>query len=178
MTVLTRNPETTDLLQPTKYLLTFDRIPTVQYFCQEANLPDISIGQAEYATPILNLNFPGTKITYSSFDISFIVDESLSGWNELYKWFRSIASPETTDERKELSELQKMYAQKNRKYKFQSDGHLTLLTNLNNINVRIQFFNMFPTSLSGISFDTKLSAEDVITCRASFTYDYFNIEPL
>ena len=47
MTVLTRAPQNTNYLQPSKFLLSFDRMPTVQYFCQEVNLPGVSMGQAK-----------------------------------------------------------------------------------------------------------------------------------
>ena len=60
MTALTRSPQNTNYLQPTKYILTLDRIPTVQYFCQEANVPGISLGQA--AVSYTHLTLPTKRI--------------------------------------------------------------------------------------------------------------------
>jgi hypothetical protein len=175
MTAINRVPVNTDLLQPTKYILTFDRLPSMQYFCQEVNVPGVSIGTAEFSTPILNLKLPGTKITYENLNISFLVDQNLSSWNEIYKWFRNIASPESMAERDALSTTVKMNGIKTKKYNYESDATLSVLTNTNNVNFKIQFLNIYPLSLSGINFNTTLSADDIITCSATFNYDYFNI---
>ena len=95
-------------------------------------------------------------------------------WKDLHDWFRSIAAPSGTDERNELTSLQNTYKGKNSSY---SDGTLTILTALNNPNVRINFYNMFPVSLSDLQLDTKMSADDIITADAIFQYDQFKIVP-
>ena len=94
MTVLNRTPQNTNPLQPTKFLLTFSRIPTTQYFCQEVNIPGVSLGEVDRVTPFLDMFSPGTKLKYDPLDISFIVDESLQSWKDLYNWFISIADPD------------------------------------------------------------------------------------
>jgi len=53
MTAITRSPENTNLLQPTKFLLTFDRIRATQYFCQSVNLPGVSLGEVNRAQMVL-----------------------------------------------------------------------------------------------------------------------------
>jgi len=175
MTALTRQPQNTNFLQPTKFLLTFDRITTVQYFCQSANIPGVGLGEAPLNFPGLDVFAPGNKLEYSPFNISFLVDEKLQSWQELHSWFRSIASPEGTDERNTLRALQNNGKVLKTSY---SDATLTVLNNLNNPVVRVQFINCFPTSLSDINFDTKQSADDILTTDATFRYDYFNFLPV
>ena len=99
MTVLNRNPQNTNLLQPTKFLLVFDRIPNVQYFCQTVNVPGVVLGEVVRETPFLDMYSPGTKLKYDPFDIDFIVDEELQSWKDLYKWFISIADPDGFEQR-------------------------------------------------------------------------------
>lgn len=176
MNALTRTPENTNLLQPTKFLLVFDRLPTVQFFCQSVNLPGINLGQAPINTPMLDFFAPGNKITYNPFNIHFLVDEELKSWQELHSWFRSIASPESFDERNRLSALQNQYG--NKKQKGYSDATLTVLSALNNPILRIRFYNVFPITLSDITFDTTQSADDIITADAVFMFDYFNFEDI
>ena len=60
MTVLTRTPENTNPLQPTKFLLTFKKIKDTQYFCQSVNIPGVSLGEVVRATPFLDMYSPGT----------------------------------------------------------------------------------------------------------------------
>jgi hypothetical protein len=172
MNALTRTPQNTNLLQPTKFLLTFDRIPTAQFFCQSVNIPGINLGQAPINTPTLDVFAPGNKIMYNPLNIQFLVDESLTGWRELHNWFRSIASPEGFEERNRLTELQnKLRSSRMKSY---SDGTLTVLSSLNNPILRVQFKNMFPITLSDIIFDSTQSADDIISADAVFVFDSFD----
>ena len=72
MTAINRSPENTNLLQSTKFLLTFDRIRTTQYFCQTVNLPGVSLGEVSRATPFLDMYSTGTKLTYDPLVVEFI----------------------------------------------------------------------------------------------------------
>ena len=171
MTTLTRTPVNTNLLQPTKYLLTFSRMPTVQYFCQAVNLPGVSVGQAPITFPSVTVYSPGNQIAYNNFNIEFTVDEEVQSWKELYEWFRSFSSPDGTDERTLLS--QKQNQGKTVKKPWYSDATLTVLSALNNPILRVEFINIFPVSLSDLQFDTKLSADDIMTADANFVYDQF-----
>jgi len=172
MSALGRTPQNTNLLQPTKYLLVFDRISTTQYFCQSLNIPGISLGEVTINSQGMDIHSPGNKLSYNEFNINFIVDEQLESWKQLYNWFQSIASPLGTDERNRLSSLQNQYTPDTR-FKNFSDSTLTILSALNNPIMRVQFTNMFPLTLSDINFDTAQSADDIITASASFRYEYF-----
>lgn len=176
MSVLTRVPENTNPLQPTKFLLTFDRIGAVTYFCQSVRLPGVSMGQAPYNTPLLDIQAPGNKLSFNPFSVNFIVDEELVGWQRIYEWFNSMASPKGLEYRKSLSQKQNEYKAGN--LDSYSDATLTIISALNNPIVRVQFYNVFPTSLSDIDFDTTQSAENIITSEVSFVYDYFEFLPV
>lgn len=174
MTALTRTPENTNPLQSSKFILAFERLPTVQYFCQEANLPGVSLGSTTLPTPLRDVPIAGNKLSYSEFDVTFIVDEQIQSWNELYKWLLSIGSPKSISERTRLNQLQNEYTTGNSYY---SDATLTIVSALNNPLLRINYYRMFPISLSDIKFDTQKSADTIITAVASFQYEYFEITP-
>jgi hypothetical protein len=174
MTAFNRTPQNTNLLQPTKFILTFDRIGTSQFFCQSVNLPGINLGQAPISSPMLDYFAPGNKITYNPFNVHFLLDESVEGWRHIHNWFRSIASPVNFEERKRLTDVQNVG--KNTNLKYYSDGTLTVLSSLNNPILRVKLINMFPISLSDIIFDSSQSADDVMTADATFIFDYFEFE--
>ena len=174
MTALTRTPENTNPLQSSKFILAFGRLPTVQYFCQEANLPGVSLGSATFPTPLRDVPIAGNKLSYNEFDVTFIVDEQLQSWNELYKWLLAIGSPKSMNERTRLNELQNEYTSGNSYY---SDATLTIMSALNNPLLRVNYHRMFPISISDIKFDTQLSADTIVTATASFQYEYFEITP-
>jgi len=168
MTVLNRNPVNTNPLQPTKFLLTFSRIPDVQYFCQTVNVPGVVLGEVTRETPFLDMYSPGTKLKYEPFDIDFIIDEELSSWKNLYKWFISIADPDGFEQRDGLLSKQNEHL---------SDATLTILSALNNPVLRIEFRNIFPLTMSDLDFNTQLSADTIMTCKSTFRYQSYNYLP-
>jgi len=166
MTVLNRNPQNTNLLQPTKFLLVFNRLPAVQYFCQTVNIPGVTLGEVTRETPFLDMYFPGTKLKYEPFDIDFLIDEELTTWKNMYDWFISIADPDGFEKRDGSIELQQN--------KHLSDATLTILSALNNPLLRIEFRNTFPLTMTDLVFDTKESADTIMTCKATFRYESYN----
>ena len=178
MTALSRTPQNTNLLQPTKFLLTFDRIGAATYFCQSVNIPGVSVGQAPINFPSVIVYSPGNQITYNNFNMTFLVNEDVQSWKDLHDWFRSFASPDGTDERNLKTALQNQYNNMASDKQQYSDATLTVLSALNNPILRVEFTNMFPVSLSDIMFDTKQSADDVITADATFVYDQFKFVPV
>jgi hypothetical protein len=86
----------------------------------------------------------------------------------------SFASPKGTDERNRLTAQQNQNTLNSTNLKQYSDGTLTILNALNNPVSRIQFYNMFPSSLSDLNFDTKLSADDIITGDATFYFESYD----
>ena len=175
MTVLTRTPENTNLLQPTKFLVTFDRIPETQYFCQKVNIPGMRMPEAPINSPFHQYSVAGLNIQYNYLEITFLVDEALQSWENLYNWFLSISSPKGFEDRNKYKSLQNAQFPQN-PFPSYSTVYLTILSNLNNPIKRIRFDNAFPLSLSDIEFDTTRSADDVITATASFNYEYFEFE--
>ena len=165
MTAINRSPENTNLLQSTKFLLTFDRIRTTQYFCQTVNLPGVSLGEVSRATPFLDMYSPGTKLTYDPLVVEFILDEELQGWKNLYDWFLTMADPDGFEKRDGSRELQTN--------KHFSDATLSILSGLNNPLVRIHYVNLFPLSISDIRFDTTQSADTILTATATFRYQSY-----
>ena len=144
MTALNRIPQNTNYLQATKFLLTFSRINNTQYFCQEVNIPGVSLGTVDRVTPFLDMYSPGTKLTYEPLSVEFLLDESLQGWKNLYDWFLTMADPDGFEKRDGSRELQTQ--------KHFSDATLSILSGLNNPIIRIQYKNVFPLSISDIKF--------------------------
>lgn len=155
-----RNPENSNFQQPTKFQLAFPQTDDMVFFCQEVDIPGVSMGEAVHVTPNLDLYVPGTKIVYDPLTVSFLINEGISSWLGLYNWMKGI----TTD--------------MNPKWQKRQDAILTIFSNKNNPIIRFEFKNIFPQTVSRISMSTKESAEEVLTCSATFRYDYFIVTTL
>jgi hypothetical protein len=174
MTALTRNPENTNYLQPTKFQVVFPKITTVTYFCQEVNIPGLGATPATQPTPFIDLPRPGDKLKYGEFDVEFVVDEEMWSWQVIHDWIRGYTFPCSFEEYK-LMNRDSLISLKSAQPQY-SDGQLTILSALNNPKVKVKFMNIFPVSLSPIKFNTMQSADNIITATASFRYHLFNIE--
>lgn len=159
MTVLTRTPVNTGLLQETKFQLFIPGMNNMIFFCTKANLPGCSIDVNSQPTPLMNIPRAGSKLEHEPLNITFIVDENLAAWREVYSWIENMAPPARPFQK---PDWQKYH-----------NAILTFYTNLNNPNLRVKFFKLFPVSLSSVEMDTGGSAETTLSATATFRFDYF-----
>jgi len=176
MTIITRNPENPNFLQPNKFQLNFSRAPNIQYFCQSLSVPGISLSEVPRQTPFVDLYSPGEKAIYDVLNITFMVDEHLSAWLEMHDWIRAMTFPENFDEYKNLSRLSKNIS--NPKTPQFSDATLTVLSSSNNPTWRFKFIDCFPTSISAFVLSASDSPENVVTADATIRFAYYNIEKM
>jgi len=180
MAAITRGPTNRDLLQSTKFKLNFTRIPGTTFFCQTVNLPGVSLTEVPRNTPFVDLFVPGEKIIYDTLNITFLIDEYLITWLQLHDWIRAMTFPVDFKEYADMGKLSRV-SEFRRSAKLPpqySDATVTVYTNKNNPNYRINYKDLFPTTLSGIQFSSMDSAENIITADASFRYSYYNIEKI
>jgi hypothetical protein len=180
MSALTRNPINKDLLQSTKFRLTFQRLPEVTYFCQTAMLPGVSLTEVPRNTPFVDLYSPGEKIQYDPMTISFLVDEDIQSWLHIHDWIRACTFPTNFNEYRNLQKLNMGATGRNVQKAMPqfSDATLSIYTNKNNPNIRVKLYDMFPVTLDGLQFSSMDSAENIITATATFRFSYFNIDKI
>jgi hypothetical protein len=159
MAKLIQQPTNTSLLQPTKFQLTFARMPSVTYFCQTFNLPGLSMSEIVRSTPFVDLYVHGDKVQYEALDITFTVDEDLKTWLEMHNWITGLTFPKNFGGTV-------------------SDAVMTVMSNKNTPNIRVTFKDCFPTSVSSINFDYTMDANMILTASASFRYNYFDVDIL
>jgi len=172
MAKLNKQPTNTSFLQPTKFQLTFTRMPNITYFCQTFNLPGISMSEIVHNTPFVDLYVHGDKVQYEPLDLTFMVDEDLRGWLEIHDWITGLTFPKNFDQYRRLVKDNEDYGGT------VSDAVMTLISNKNTPNIRITFKDCFPTSVSSIAFDYTMDASMTLTSSATFRYNYFDIDIL
>lgn len=168
-------PINTSLQAPNRYQVTFNRVPNTSYFCQNLNIPGVSLGEIIRNTPFVDLYSPGEKLIYDSFNITFLLDEDLKAWLDIHDWMRALTFPEDFKEYRDLPRLSKFSNKPNPQF---SDATVTILTSKYNANYSVKLFDCFPVSLSSIMFNSSDSAESTITADATFRFAYFNIDKL
>ena len=181
---LDRQPDNLDLARPTQFRFSILKIPNTEYFIQEVNLPGIAFsGDAVLNTRFTSLNMMGDTVNYEPLEISFSVQENLSNWREIHDWMVGIGFPENTAQFAEaISDASatrtSVPSRTANVSTLQSDATLMIMTNKNNPTVKVNFKNVYPTSLSGVSFDTKDTDSQNLTATMTMSYDYYNLEVL
>lgn len=160
-------PLTTNVnfLSPLGFRFQLNRAPNVEYFCQAATLPSISMTEVIQQNPFVAIPRPGDRIVYEPFTLRFRVDENMTNYLEIHDWIEGLGHPDNFDQFKNLASAV-------------SDGSIIILTSNNNPAIRIAFNDMFPLSLSPLSFDVTQTDVEYLEAEVTFRYRKFTIENL
>ena len=185
----TQQPTVFDYATGTQWRLAFNRLPKTTWFCTAATIPGITLGEAQYATPMSDVILSGDKLTFETLNITFLVDEELENYRELWDWIvgigspvnhsqwettlskgdgaiRSFATPDADPRTKSTYEESNLY----------SDATLIVYNSKNMAKVDVKFKNMFPTSLSSLEYSQDLTDVEYFKASATFRYLYYEFE--
>ena len=187
---LNRQPDKLDYSSPTQFRFMINQLPKVQFFTTAANIPDLSLGEAVIPTPYKDIPIMGDKITFGNLDVSFIVDEHLENYVSIHNWLIGIGFPKN---RQQFSSFRSDTSNNPTSAKtvsvdrvgnatpdrgMYSDATLTILSNKNNPLVEVRFTDIFPVSLSALSYDNAATDVDYLTAQISFRYKLYEIVTL
>ena len=191
-TTFSRQPTKLDYSSPTQFRFLINQLPKVEYFTTEANIPGITLGEGQFNTPFKDIELLGDKLTYEDLAISFIVDENLENYIEIHTWltaigfpsdrkqfsdFRSTTSNKGTTTRGESNDIGDVGASTPERAMY-SDAMMTILTNKNNPVVECRFRDVFPTSLSGLTYSQNQTDVEYLTATVNFKYQIYEIVTL
>jgi len=161
-----RQPDTNNYLASNYFRLEITRLPTVTYFCQTASIPALNITPAEQPSPFGTYpKVVGGRYSFEDLTVTFIVDEQMKNWLEVFRWMESLGAMENYDT---------IIKQKD----FFSDISLTIMNSAYKGKYEVRFKNAFPISLAGIEFNSSSMDNEPIISSATFTYDSYNITAL
>ena len=170
MSALRDQPTNTSFLSPIGFKFQLNNFPEVNYFCQSATLPGISISSINVPTPLKAIDLAGDEVTYEELSIKFIVDENMKNWLSIYDWIIGLGFP--------TKEGQEKYAKLAIASELTTDATLTVLTSNMNPQINFVFKECFPLSLTSIAFDSGGTDIDYVTADVSFRYDVYTVENL
>lgn len=78
--------------------VTFNEYQDKVYFLQKYNLPGFTIGESVQSTPYQTVSLPGSQVTYNPFNATFILDEDMKVWYDLWKWMFDNNSEDRTSD--------------------------------------------------------------------------------
>jgi hypothetical protein len=172
--------ENRNFLSPTGFKFTLTRFPKVSFFCNEANIPEMTLGIVNQSTYLKDIDIPGDKIVFGDLNLRFLVDESLENYNTIQNWIRGLGYPEKLSQFADLNNAEAYgganYVQKG--LNIYSDATLQVLSSSQVPNFQVQFKDLFPYSLATLTFDATQTDIQYFTADVSFKYTIYNITDL
>lgn len=153
-------PTSLNPLSNSTYKFGIKKLPEVNYFLQEVNLPDISLGETTQTTQFSDIALPGDRVTFSPLNISFMVDSDMSNYKAIYNWIKGQGFPGGNQDFAGTSEAF-------------SDGTLEIIDAFGSQAAAIQFIDLVPVSLSGLQFASTTDETVYLIGQASFRYTLF-----
>ena len=157
------------------FKFSLNRCPKVDFLCNSANLPSVNLGFAEQATYLKNIPVPGDKLQYDDLRISFMVDEDMENYLQIYQWITSLGFPESIGQYSELLANKTVINDPSDPQNERSDGNIQILNSNLLPSVLIKFKDLFPVSLSGVPFNATAEDQQYFTAEATFKYTIYDV---
>ena len=167
-------------MSPVGFKLILTKTPKVDFLCQSANIPQISMGTAVQPTYLKDIPVPGDKVLYDDLTVRFLVDEKMENYLAIHKWITGLGYPESIGQYRQLKTDDNRTDSRvsddgdPRYFEF-SDATLQVLSSNYRPSVLINFKDAFPISLSTLDFDVTTRDYNYFTAQVTFKYTIYNI---
>lgn len=159
----------TNYLSAVAFKIVIQRLPHVEFATQKVQIPSLSMGSPPQASPLLNIYQIPDRIEYSELDISFLIDEDMSNYEEILRWLEGMGAPQSSNQRLNLQ---------NSKAGFKSDITVIIENTSRNPNIEFTFTDCFPVGLSGITLDVTDTDITYPECNVTFRYTSMNFKKI
>ena len=171
--------ENRNFLAPVGFKFNLQRSPGTAFFCNQANIPDISLGVAIQPNPLRDIPTPGDKMDFGDLNLRFLVDEDLTNFMEIQNWMRGLGYPEDTQQFDKLDKdgakiIPRRYKQMGDQ--IYSDGTLKILSSNMVAKFNVFFKDLWPYQLTTLSFDATDTDIEYFTADVSFKYTMYNLK--
>ena len=163
--------KTLDNLNINSYRVDIEKLPFFNYKIKEIEMPSFSLGVAETPNPLQRMKVPGDTIEFDRLSFSFIVDENLHNYCGIMNWMFGLGFPNSFEEFQNLIG-QGVTARNKRSYTQNETCDITihLLTNHQNSNRVVKFYNAFPANLTGLSLSNRNTTAQTIEASVDFEF--------
>ena len=167
-----------NFLSPTGFKFGLKRSPGVAFFCNQANIPSLDLGVAEQPSYLKDIPVPGDKMQFGDLNLRFLVDEDLVNFIEIQNWMRGLGFPESLAEFQELKDQAILGPMGKSTSDVYSDGTLQILSSNLVPKFQVVFSDLFPYSLSTVTFDATDTDIEYFTADVAFKYTIYEITDL
>jgi len=168
-------PENINPLSSNGFLFNITKYPDISFFCQEINIPGLSLPIIQNQTRLSDFFLPGSSLEFEDLIISFLIDENMNNFVSIYNWLVGLGFPEDHQQYTNFINSNDDFDY-NRISKESSDGFLQILNSSNKTVREIYFKNILPTSLQSLTVQSTTTETPYLIGQATFKYDYYKLE--
>ncbi len=173
--------ENRNFLSPIGFLFTINRLRGVDFFCQSASVPSITMGSANQGTRYNKIPHPGDELTYEDLFIRFLVDENMKNWYQVHDWMREITTPYSSKEfgysrgtRRSVNNEPNTFKAGEWDNQWRSDCSLFILSSNYRPVAEFVFRDAFPVNLTTLNFDASVPDISYFTSECVLRYNYYD----
>lgn len=160
-------------LSPIGFKFLIQKLPTVNYFCTSANIPEMTLGQIDTVdNTFIKLPVPGDKLTFGLITVRFRVDEDLSNFQEVYDWMIGLGYPDNFQQR---ADIQQGVQRSGDVY---SDASLIITTAQYRPNIEVRFIDAYPVNIAMPEFDIEQTTVTPMVADATFAYRKYELHKI
>jgi hypothetical protein len=148
------NPDEFNILTNVQYKLDIHNLPNTTYWAQTTFLPTVQLEGGVLPSPGRDIPVPGHKLEFESLTVTFLIDQDLRNYEEIYYWMVRIGVEN------DFSAMT-------------SDMTLHFLTGQMNIARSIKFIGAYPTTLTEVAVQSDDSDAVQVVGNVIFQYQYF-----
>ena len=168
------------ILNKNNFRLLVDKVPTVEYYVQTVSIPGLSFNETVQPIGVgVDAYFHGDKVEFETLNVSFLVDEDLKNYQEMYDWITQIVPVASPSDYERLTGGKKntlgVSAMDGDDLKTTSQITLVTNTNKNIPNRYFRFYDAFPISLGSLELQSGAETAPV-TCEVQFRFNFYEIQ--
>jgi len=163
-----------NMLSPVGFSFHIKKLPELNFFVQNVNLPGVQLPVFDQPTPFKNVPRYGDHLQYGEVTVNFKVNEDLGNYIEIYDWLVGLGFPDNFGQYKDLAEENKQLTGDG----LESDAYLMIMSSAMNPIMRIDFEDIFPISLGDIMFDSRDASIEYIETTATFKFLKYTFTPV
>jgi len=178
-----------DFASPTQFRFSIQKLPEVQFFTTQANIPSVSLTELSQPTPLQNITLAGSDMTYEDLTVTFLIDEEYRNYREVHDWIKGLGFPENHSQYASLlnENSDRMPGSTSRGVQTEpgkikpatpdgaiySDATLTILSSKNNPSLEIRFRDVYPKSIGPVALTTQDTEVTYLQADVTFGYKYY-----
>lgn len=172
---LTTSDTQYNFLKNSQFQLVIPRLPNVSFYTVNTGIPEMSVGYPTMPTPFKPIPVTGEVADFGDLVVRFIVDFKMNNYFEVYKWMKGYARVNDHQNLKDYIAENDGNPEVVTEKSLTSDIQFVIMSDRGCEIARVEYYDAFPTSLSGLDLTTQVSDVEYLVATATFKYSYYKI---